>query len=61
MRGKAAEYISGGVQHNLSFNHPFPLVFTKAERVYLYDIDGNKVGAAKLASEYSEDVLSLLF
>lgn len=38
----AKELIPGGVQHNLAFNHPFPLVFTKAEGAYLYDIDGNK-------------------
>jgi len=34
-------YIPGGVQHNLAFNYPFPLVFDKAEGAYLYDIDGN--------------------
>ncbi|MCW7469894.1 aspartate aminotransferase family protein [Leptospira kanakyensis] len=39
---KASEYIPGGVQHNLSFNHPFPLVFTEASGAYLYDLDGNK-------------------
>jgi glutamate-1-semialdehyde 2,1-aminomutase len=39
---KAKQYIPGGVQHNLAFNHPFPLTFTKAEGAYLYDIDGNK-------------------
>lgn len=39
---EAKEYIPGGVQHNLAFNHPFPLVFTKAEGAYLYDLDGNK-------------------
>ncbi|NLI69257.1 MAG: aminotransferase class III-fold pyridoxal phosphate-dependent enzyme [Firmicutes bacterium] len=39
---QAIDYIPGGVQHNLAFNHPFPLVFTKAEGPYLYDIDGNK-------------------
>lgn len=42
MIGKAAELIPGGVQHNLAFNYPFPLVFTKAEGGYLYDIDGNR-------------------
>ena len=31
-----------GVQHNLAFNYPFPLVVTKAEGAYLYDIDGNR-------------------
>ena len=39
---KAREIIPGGVQHNLAFNYPFPLVFTKAEGAYLYDVDGNK-------------------
>ncbi|NLZ28099.1 MAG: aminotransferase class III-fold pyridoxal phosphate-dependent enzyme [Firmicutes bacterium] len=39
---QAVDYIPGGVQHNLAFNHPFPLVFTKAEGAYLYDIDGNR-------------------
>lgn len=38
----AKERIPGGVQHNLAFNHPFPLAFTKAEGAYLYDIDGNR-------------------
>lgn len=38
----AMNYIPGGVQHNLAFNYPFPLVFTKAEGAYLYDEDGNK-------------------
>jgi len=42
MIGEAIELIPGGVQHNLAFNYPFPLVFTKAEGAYLYDIDGNK-------------------
>lgn len=39
---EAKAIIPGGVQHNLAFNHPFPLAFTKAEGAYLYDIDGNK-------------------
>lgn len=39
---EAKNYIPGGVQHNLAFNHPFPLVFTKAEGAKLYDIDGNE-------------------
>ncbi len=39
---QAQERIPGGVQHNLAFNYPFPLVFTKAEGAYLYDIDGNR-------------------
>jgi len=39
---EAQKIIPGGVQHNLAFNYPFPLVFTKAEGAYLYDIDGNR-------------------
>jgi glutamate-1-semialdehyde 2,1-aminomutase len=38
----AMEYIPGGVQHNLAFSHPFPLVFTRAEGAELEDLDGNK-------------------
>ena len=34
--------IPGGVQHNLAFNYPFALVFTKANGNILEDIDGNK-------------------
>lgn len=42
MISEAKKYIPGGVQHNLAFNYPFPVAFTKAEGAYLYDIDGNK-------------------
>ena len=42
MIDKAKNYIPGGVQHNLAFNYPYPIVFNKAEGAYLYDIDGNK-------------------
>lgn len=38
----AKQVIPGGVQHNLAFNYPFPIVFTKAEGAYLEDIDGNR-------------------
>ena len=39
---EAREKIPGGVQHNLAFNYPFPLVIEKAEGAYLWDIDGNR-------------------
>jgi glutamate-1-semialdehyde 2,1-aminomutase len=42
MTDTAKKLIPGGVQHNLAFNYPFPLVITKAEGAYLYDIDGNR-------------------
>lgn len=42
MIGIAKGRIPGGVQHNLAFNYPFPLVFTKASGNRLYDIDGNE-------------------
>ena len=42
MIDEAKTVIPGGVQHNLAFNYPFPLVFTKAEGAKLYDIDGNE-------------------
>lgn len=42
MLHEAIKYIPGGVQHNLAFNYPFPLVFTKADGAYLEDLDGNR-------------------
>lgn len=39
---KAKVNIPGGVQHNLAFNYPFPLVIEKAEGAYLWDLDGNR-------------------
>jgi glutamate-1-semialdehyde 2,1-aminomutase len=42
MTAEAADYIPGGVQHNLAFNLPFPLVVTKASGAHLTDIDGNQ-------------------
>jgi len=41
MIGQARKVIPGGVQHNLAFNYPFPIVITRAEGAKLYDIDGN--------------------
>jgi glutamate-1-semialdehyde 2,1-aminomutase len=38
---QAAEHIPGGVQHNLAFNMPFPLVITRASGCHLEDVDGN--------------------
>ena len=42
MIDKALDVIPGGVQHNLAFNYPFPLVFTRAQDNRLWDIDGNE-------------------
>ena len=42
MTTEAAEYIPGGVQHNLAFNMPFPLVITMAAGCHLHDLDGNE-------------------
>jgi glutamate-1-semialdehyde 2,1-aminomutase len=39
---EAKKFIPGGVQHNLAFNYPFPLVIDRSEGAYLYDIDGRK-------------------
>jgi glutamate-1-semialdehyde 2,1-aminomutase len=39
---EAKRFIPGGVQHNLSFNYPFPLVIDRAEGAYLYDTDGHR-------------------
>jgi len=42
MTAEAAHYIPGGVQHNLAFNLPFPLVVTKTSGCHLTDLDGNQ-------------------
>ena len=42
MIDEARDCIPGGVQHNLAFNYPFPLVFTKAEGIFLEDLDGHR-------------------
>lgn len=39
---RAAESIPGGIQHNLAFNYPHPLVFTEARGAELVDLDGNR-------------------
>jgi glutamate-1-semialdehyde aminotransferase len=39
---RAKKFIPGGVQHNLAFNHPFPIAIEKADGAYLWDADGNK-------------------
>ncbi|MDR2646825.1 MAG: aminotransferase class III-fold pyridoxal phosphate-dependent enzyme [Oscillospiraceae bacterium] len=39
---EARGIIPGGVQHNLAFNYPFPLVFTRAQEHLLVDADGNE-------------------
>jgi glutamate-1-semialdehyde 2,1-aminomutase len=39
---EAKRFIPGGVQHNLAFNYPFPLVIDRAEGAYLHDIDGRR-------------------
>ncbi|MGC4000550.1 MAG: aminotransferase class III-fold pyridoxal phosphate-dependent enzyme [Anaeromyxobacter sp.] len=39
---EAKRYIPGGVQHNLAFNHPFPLAVARAEGAHLWDVDGNR-------------------
>jgi glutamate-1-semialdehyde 2,1-aminomutase len=70
MSQKSKEFIPGGVQHNLAFNYPFPLVFTKAEGAWLHDLDGNKYidflqagGPTVLGSNYEpvrEKVIDLI-
>ena len=42
MINEAVNYIPGGVQHNLAFTYPSPLVFTEAQGASLTDIDGNE-------------------
>lgn len=42
MSDRAKEILPGGVQHNLAFNKPYPMCFSKASGAYLTDIDGNQ-------------------
>ncbi|HQP31829.1 MAG TPA: aminotransferase class III-fold pyridoxal phosphate-dependent enzyme, partial [Deltaproteobacteria bacterium] len=70
MTSAAMELIPGGVQHNLAFNHPFPLAIKKAEAAYLWDVDGNRYidflqagGPTVLGSNYApvqEKVIELI-
>ncbi len=61
-------YGPGGVQHNLAFNYPFPIVITKAEGNKLYDIASsslltysNTVGRLNVYSDgFEYDKLRLL-
>ena len=39
---EAKKFIPGGVQHNLAFNYPFPIVIDRADGAYLWDADGNQ-------------------
>jgi len=39
---QAKAVIPGGIQHNLAFNHPFPLAIAQAEGAHLTDVDGNR-------------------
>ncbi|WP_288403523.1 aminotransferase class III-fold pyridoxal phosphate-dependent enzyme, partial [uncultured Pseudomonas sp.] len=39
---EAKRFIPGGIQHNLAFNHPFPLAIARAEGAHLTDVDGNQ-------------------
>jgi glutamate-1-semialdehyde 2,1-aminomutase len=67
---EAKQYIPGGVQHNLAFNHPFPLAVDKAEGAYMWDVDGNRYidflqagGPTVLGSNYApvrEKIFELL-
>ncbi len=39
---EARNFIPGGVQHNLAFNFPFPLMIDRSDGAWLYDRDGNR-------------------
>ncbi|EHQ07903.1 aspartate aminotransferase family protein [Leptonema illini] len=39
---EAQRFIPGGVQHNLAFNHPFPIAIDEANGSFLKDVDGNR-------------------
>jgi len=42
LAAQAQAVIPGGVQHNLAFNHPFPLAIAQAQGAHLHDVDGNR-------------------
>ena len=42
MAEQAAKVIPGGIQHNLAFNYPHPLVMTEARGAHMTDADGNR-------------------
>lgn len=42
LAARAAEVIPGGVQHNLAFNHPFPLAVDRVDGAHMWDVDGNE-------------------
>ncbi|MFW9789452.1 MAG: aspartate aminotransferase family protein [Candidatus Thorarchaeota archaeon] len=70
MISEAKRFIPGGVQHNLAFNYPFPIVIDRADGAYLWDIDGNRYidflqsgGAIILGNNYApvrEKILELI-
>jgi len=70
MTSAAMELIPGGVQHNLAFNHPFPLAIARAQGPYLWDVDGNRYidflqagGPTVLGSNYApvqEEMIKLI-
>jgi glutamate-1-semialdehyde 2,1-aminomutase len=39
---RAEEVIPGGVQHNLAFNHPFPIAAARVDGAHMWDVDGNR-------------------
>ena len=39
---QAAKVIPGGIQHNLAFNYPHPLVIADANGAHMTDVDGNR-------------------
>ena len=67
---EAKKYIPGGVQHNLAFNYPFPIVIDRVDGAYLWDLDGNQYidflqsgGAIILGNNYApvrDKILNLI-
>ncbi|MHA1299625.1 MAG: aspartate aminotransferase family protein [Candidatus Helarchaeota archaeon] len=39
---EAKKLIPGGLEHNLSIKHPYPIIIDKAKGPYMWDIDGNQ-------------------
>ena len=50
---RARQFIPGGVQHNLAFNYPFPIVVDRTEGAYLYDAKANTLTPVAATSSFA--------
>src|SRR5450756_378612 len=53
----AKNVIPGGVEHNLSTTHPFPLAIDRVKGYRMWDIDGNEYICLLYTSDAADDLL----